>query len=167
MLPRAHRNAAGLLRVRRLRCRRRTRAPTRQEPTAISDCRTPTGLAAGVQAANKGDRLRSRSASRPAARTSDRTGRGHLVLEAALDRAPVGEAGELVGVGAALGLLQGAQGLLVQAGVGRQRVDDLLSQRRLSRIKDGARTLVSRAELEAYLRRGGDDPSAVRWGSAA
>lgn len=49
----------------------------------------------------------------------------------------------------------------------RQRVDDLLSQRRLSRIKDGARTLISRAELEAYLRRGADDPSVVRWGSAA
>jgi excisionase family DNA binding protein len=49
----------------------------------------------------------------------------------------------------------------------RQRIDDLLSQRRLSRIKDGARTLISRAELEAYLRRGADEPSAVRWGSAA
>jgi len=49
----------------------------------------------------------------------------------------------------------------------RQRIDDLLSQRRLSRIKDGARTLISRAELEAYLRRGADDPSIVRWGSAA
>lgn len=34
----------------------------------------------------------------------------------------------------------------------RQRVDDLLSQRRLTRIKDGSRTLVARAELEAYLR---------------
>lgn len=49
----------------------------------------------------------------------------------------------------------------------RQRIDDLLSQRRLRRIKDGARTLISRAELEAYLRRGADDPSLVRWGSAA
>jgi excisionase family DNA binding protein len=49
----------------------------------------------------------------------------------------------------------------------RQRIDDLLSQRRLSRVKDGTRTLISRAELEAYLRRGADDPSAVRWGSAA
>lgn len=49
----------------------------------------------------------------------------------------------------------------------RQRVDDLLSQRRLSRIKDGARTLISRGELEAYLRCGADDPSVVRWGSAA
>ncbi|MGE3795469.1 MAG: helix-turn-helix domain-containing protein [Dehalococcoidia bacterium] len=49
----------------------------------------------------------------------------------------------------------------------RQRIDDLLSQRRISRIKDGARTLVSRSELEAYLRRGADDASAVRWGSAA
>ena len=49
----------------------------------------------------------------------------------------------------------------------RQRVDDLLSQRRLSRIKDGSRTLIARAELEAYLRRNDGDPSAARWGSAA
>lgn len=49
----------------------------------------------------------------------------------------------------------------------RQRIDDLLSQRRLSRIKEGTRTLISRAELEAYLRRGAGDPSAVRWDSAA
>jgi excisionase family DNA binding protein len=34
----------------------------------------------------------------------------------------------------------------------RQRVDDLLSQRRLTRYKDGARTLVSRAEIERYVR---------------
>lgn len=34
---------------------------------------------------------------------------------------------------------------------GRQRIDDLLSQRRLSRFKDGSRTLVSRAEVESYL----------------
>ncbi len=34
----------------------------------------------------------------------------------------------------------------------RQRVDDLLSQGALSRVKDGARTLIARAELEAYLR---------------
>ena len=34
----------------------------------------------------------------------------------------------------------------------RQRVDDLLSQGRLSRVKDGGRTLIARAELEAYLR---------------
>jgi excisionase family DNA binding protein len=33
----------------------------------------------------------------------------------------------------------------------RQRVDDLLSQRRLTRHKDGARTLVSRAEVHRYL----------------
>jgi excisionase family DNA binding protein len=33
----------------------------------------------------------------------------------------------------------------------RQRVDDLLSQRRLSRVKDGGRTLILRAEIEAYL----------------
>ena len=35
----------------------------------------------------------------------------------------------------------------------RKRVDDLLSQRRLSRHKNGSRTLVSRAELLDYLRR--------------
>jgi excisionase family DNA binding protein len=35
----------------------------------------------------------------------------------------------------------------------RQRIDDLLSQGRLTRLKDGARTLVARAELEAYVRR--------------
>lgn len=34
----------------------------------------------------------------------------------------------------------------------RQRVDDLLSQRRLTRVKEGRRTLVLRAEVEAYLR---------------
>jgi excisionase family DNA binding protein len=34
----------------------------------------------------------------------------------------------------------------------RQRVDDLLSQRRLSRHKDGRRTLLSRAEIEEHLR---------------
>lgn len=33
----------------------------------------------------------------------------------------------------------------------RQRIDDLLSQRKLTRLKDGRRTLVSRAELESYL----------------
>jgi excisionase family DNA binding protein len=33
----------------------------------------------------------------------------------------------------------------------RQRVYDLLSSRRLSRHKDGARVLISRAELDAYL----------------
>ena len=37
----------------------------------------------------------------------------------------------------------------------RQRIDDLLSQRRLDRYKDGSRTLLSRAELEAYLKRDG------------
>jgi excisionase family DNA binding protein len=31
----------------------------------------------------------------------------------------------------------------------RQRIDDLLSQRRLTRFKEGGRTLVSRAEVEA------------------
>ena len=34
----------------------------------------------------------------------------------------------------------------------RQRVDDLLSSGRLTRHKDGTRTLVSRAEIEAYVR---------------
>lgn len=33
----------------------------------------------------------------------------------------------------------------------RQRVDDLLSQGRLTRVKDGRRTLIARAELDAYL----------------
>jgi excisionase family DNA binding protein len=33
----------------------------------------------------------------------------------------------------------------------RQRVDDLLSQRRLTRYKEGRRTLVSRAEIEVYV----------------
>jgi excisionase family DNA binding protein len=33
----------------------------------------------------------------------------------------------------------------------RQRIDDLLSQRRLTRHKEGRRTLVSRAEIDAYL----------------
>jgi excisionase family DNA binding protein len=35
----------------------------------------------------------------------------------------------------------------------RQRVDDLLSQRRLHRFKDGARTLVKRDEIAAYVER--------------
>lgn len=34
----------------------------------------------------------------------------------------------------------------------RQRVDDLLSQRKITRFKDGSRTLVSRAEIEEHLR---------------
>lgn len=33
----------------------------------------------------------------------------------------------------------------------RQRIDDLCSQRRLTRYKDGTRTLVSRAEIDAHL----------------
>lgn len=33
----------------------------------------------------------------------------------------------------------------------RQRIDDLLSARRLTRYKDGRRTLILRAELAAYL----------------
>jgi excisionase family DNA binding protein len=35
----------------------------------------------------------------------------------------------------------------------RQRIDDLLSMRRLTRHKDGRRTLIRRAELDAYLNR--------------
>ena len=46
-------------------------------------------------------------------------------------------------------------------GAAASAIDDLLSQRRLGRVKDGARTLILRAELEAYLRRGADDPSTV------
>jgi excisionase family DNA binding protein len=38
----------------------------------------------------------------------------------------------------------------------RQRVDDLLSARRLTRFKDGARTLVSRAELAEYVAASGE-----------
>jgi excisionase family DNA binding protein len=34
----------------------------------------------------------------------------------------------------------------------RQRIDDLLSQRRLTPLKDGSRTLLSRAEVEEYIR---------------
>lgn len=37
----------------------------------------------------------------------------------------------------------------------RQRVDDLLSSGRLTRHKDGARTLIERAELERYVGFGG------------
>jgi excisionase family DNA binding protein len=33
----------------------------------------------------------------------------------------------------------------------RQRIDDLLSQRRLTRVKEGSRTLVLRAEIEKHL----------------
>ncbi len=33
----------------------------------------------------------------------------------------------------------------------RQRIDDLLSSRRLARVKDGSRTLVLRSEIEAHL----------------
>ena len=36
----------------------------------------------------------------------------------------------------------------------RQRVDDLLSQGRLSRVKDGRRTLLLRSEIESYLAAG-------------
>jgi excisionase family DNA binding protein len=34
---------------------------------------------------------------------------------------------------------------------GRQRVDDLLSRGRLTRVKDGTRTLVRRDEIHRYL----------------
>jgi excisionase family DNA binding protein len=34
----------------------------------------------------------------------------------------------------------------------RQRIDDLLSSRRLTRIKDGSRTLIARDEIQHYLR---------------
>jgi excisionase family DNA binding protein len=34
----------------------------------------------------------------------------------------------------------------------RHRVDDLLSQRRLTRIHDGRRVLIERAEVDRYLR---------------
>jgi excisionase family DNA binding protein len=36
----------------------------------------------------------------------------------------------------------------------RQRIDDLLSARRLERVKDGRRTLLRRAEVLAYLEGG-------------
>jgi excisionase family DNA binding protein len=36
----------------------------------------------------------------------------------------------------------------------RQRVDDLLSARRLERVKDGTRTLLRRADVLAYLESG-------------
>lgn len=49
----------------------------------------------------------------------------------------------------------------------RQRVDDLLSQRRLRRFKDGARTLVSRAEVEAYLEPDGRQLGRLTSGAAA
>ena len=39
----------------------------------------------------------------------------------------------------------------------RQRVDDLLSKGRLTRHKDGARTLVARAEIDTYL--AGESPN--------
>jgi len=35
----------------------------------------------------------------------------------------------------------------------RQRIDDLLSQRRLARHKEGSRTLVARADLESLVER--------------
>lgn len=44
----------------------------------------------------------------------------------------------------------------------RQRVDDLLSQRSLERVKDGARTLIRRSDLLAYLDDGGTHRRTVR-----
>ena len=41
----------------------------------------------------------------------------------------------------------------------RQRIDDLLSRKRLHRIKEGRRTLILRAELEAYLAACGRHPA--------
>ncbi len=41
----------------------------------------------------------------------------------------------------------------------RQHVDDLLSQRRLPRVKDGSRTLIPREAIEAHLCERGDDDS--------
>ena len=46
----------------------------------------------------------------------------------------------------------------------RQRVDDLLSSGRLTRVKDGSRTLVSRAELDEYL--GADCPPVAGSGAS-
>src|SRR5437867_4239361 len=46
-----------------------------------------------------------------------------------------------------------------------QRVYDLLSARRLTRYKDGRRTLVSRDEIDAYLGHDGRDGVAPRWPS--
>lgn len=37
----------------------------------------------------------------------------------------------------------------------RERIDDLLYRRKLGRVKEGARTLIERAELERYLNGGG------------
>ena len=37
----------------------------------------------------------------------------------------------------------------------RQRIDDLLSQRRLTRVKEGRRTLIRRDEIERHLRGSG------------
>lgn len=36
---------------------------------------------------------------------------------------------------------------------GRGRIDDLLSQRRLTRVKEGSRTLILRTEIEDHLQR--------------
>jgi excisionase family DNA binding protein len=47
----------------------------------------------------------------------------------------------------------------------RQRVDDLLSSGRLTRHKDGSRTLVSRSELDEYL--GADCPPVAGKGPRA
>jgi excisionase family DNA binding protein len=55
--------------------------------------------------------------------------------------------GELAGAGPLLSICEAAVYLRCK----RQRIDDLLYQRRLTRIKDGRRTLISRAELEQHL----------------
>jgi len=44
----------------------------------------------------------------------------------------------------------------------RQRVDDLLTAGKLSRVKEGGRTLIRRAELEAYIERGSVSPARRR-----
>lgn len=49
----------------------------------------------------------------------------------------------------------------------RQRIDDLLSQRRLSRIKEGSRTLILREEIDAYLKREPGRSLPTVWESAA
>ncbi|HJQ66759.1 MAG TPA: helix-turn-helix domain-containing protein [Gemmatimonadales bacterium] len=44
----------------------------------------------------------------------------------------------------------------------RQRIDDLLSARKLTRVKEGRRTLILRAELEQYLQREHERQNAER-----
>lgn len=61
--------------------------------------------------------------------------------ELVLERMPAPSPGRFVTVPEAAELLR----------CKRQRVDDLLSQRRLSRFKEGGRTLLDRAEVEALV----------------